>query len=59
MGSEMCIRDRFGLIPGPQGDIAVAITAYSPKGHQGSFAMLDELAGGVAMLSPQLPAARC
>lgn len=50
---------QFGLIPGPQGDIAVAITAYSPKGHQGSFAMLDELAGGVAMLSPQLPVARC
>lgn len=50
---------QFGLIPGPQGDIAVVITAYSPKGYQGSFAMLGELADGVANLRPTLPPARC
>ena len=50
---------QFGLIPGPGGDIAVAITAYSPHGHTESFAMLDELADGIAHLRGQLPAARC
>lgn len=50
---------QFGLIPSPNGDIAVAITAYSPNGYQGSFRALDELADGVARLRPSLPTARC
>ena len=50
---------QFGLIPGPHGDIAVAVTAYSPKGHQGSFAMLDELADGLAAMRADLPTSRC
>lgn len=50
---------QFGLIPGPNGDIAVAITAHSPKGHQGSFAMLNELADGIAAMRGDLPRARC
>ncbi len=50
---------QFGLIPGPHGDVAVAITAYSPKGHQGSFAMLNELADGIAAMRGDLPRARC
>ncbi|WJY97088.1 hypothetical protein [Corynebacterium fournieri] len=50
---------QFGLIPGPNGDIAVAITAYSPQGHQGSFAMLDELADGLASMRGDLPTSRC
>lgn len=50
---------QFGLIPGPNGDIAVAITAYSPKGYQGSFAMLNELADGINAMRADLPPARC
>lgn len=50
---------QFGLIPGPNGDIAVAITAHSPKGHEGSFAMLNELADGIAAMRGDLPTARC
>ena len=50
---------QFGLIPGPNGDIAVAITAYSPAGYQESFAMLNELADGVARISGTLPTSRC
>lgn len=50
---------QFGLIPGPNGDIAVAITAYSPKGHQGSFAMLDDLANGLNAMRGDLPTSRC
>ena len=50
---------QFGLIPGPNGDIAVAVTAYSPRGHQGSFAMLDELADGLAAMRADLPTSRC
>lgn len=50
---------QFGLVPGPHGDIAVAITAHSPKGSQGSFAMLNELADGIAKMSGTLPKARC
>ena len=50
---------QFGLIPGPHGDIAVAITAHSPKGHEGSFAMLDELANGLSAMRGDLPTSRC
>ena len=50
---------QFGLIPGPNGDIAVAITAHSPKGHEGSFAMLDELANGLSAMRGDLPTSRC
>ncbi|MDK8663626.1 hypothetical protein [Corynebacterium coyleae] len=50
---------QFGLIPGPNGDIAVAITVHSPKGHEGSFAMLNELADGIAAMRGDLPTARC
>ena len=50
---------QFGLIPGPNGDIAVAITAHSPKGHEGSFAMLDELANGLNAMRGDLPKSRC
>lgn len=50
---------QFGLIPGPNGNIAVAITAHSPKGHEGSFAMLNELADGIAAMRGDLPTARC
>lgn len=50
---------QFGLIPGPNGDIAVAITAHSPKGHEGSFAMLDELANGLNAMRADLPTSRC
>ena len=50
---------QFGLIPGPNGDIAVAITAHSPKGHEGSFAMLDELANGLNAMRDDLPTSRC
>lgn len=50
---------QFGLIPGPNGDIAVAITAYSPAGYQESFAMLNGLADGVAHISGTLPTSRC
>lgn len=50
---------QFGLIPGPNGDIAVAITAHSAKGYQGSFAMLNELADGIARMRGSLPKARC
>ncbi|MDN8604777.1 hypothetical protein Q0N48_01945 [Corynebacterium ureicelerivorans] len=50
---------QFGLIPGPNGDIAVAITAHSPKGYDGSFAMLDELANGLSAMHGDLPASRC
>lgn len=50
---------QFGLIPGPNGDIAVAITAYSPKGHEGSFAMLNELADGIAKNRGDFRTARC
>ena len=50
---------QFGLIPGPNGDIAVAITAHSPKGHEGSFAMLNEQADGIAAMRGDLPTARC
>ncbi|AQQ14720.1 hypothetical protein CGLAU_03715 [Corynebacterium glaucum] len=50
---------QFGLIPGPNGDVAVAITAYSPDGYVGSYRMLDELADGLAKLTPQLPTSRC
>ena len=50
---------QFGLIPGPNGDIAVAITAHSPKGHEGSFAMLNELADGLSAMRGDLPTSRC
>jgi len=50
---------QFGLIPGPNGDIAVAITAHSPKGHEGSFAMLNELADGLNAMRGDLPTSRC
>lgn len=50
---------QFGLIPGPNGDIAVAITAHSPKGYEGSFAMLDELADGLSAMRGDLPTSRC
>ena len=50
---------QFGLIPGPHGDIAVAITAHSPKGHEGSFAMLNELADGLSAMRGDLPTSRC
>ena len=50
---------QFGLIPGPNGDIAVAITAHSPKGHEGSFAMLNELANGLNAMRGDLPTSRC
>lgn len=50
---------RFGLIPGPRGDIAVAITAHNTKGYQESFAMLNELADGIARISGDLPRSRC
>lgn len=50
---------QFGLIPGPNGDIAVAITAYSPHGYEESYAMLDELADGVAAARGTLPTSRC
>ena len=50
---------QFGLIPGPHGDIAVAITAHSPKGYEGSFAMLDELADGLSAMRGDLPTSRC
>lgn len=50
---------QFGLIPGPHGDIAVAITAHSPKGHEGSFAMLNELANGLNAMRGDLPTSRC
>ncbi|MBF4547848.1 hypothetical protein IRY31_07140 [Corynebacterium afermentans subsp. lipophilum] len=50
---------QFGLIPGPNGDIAVAITAHSPKGYEGSFAMLDELANGLSAMRGDLPTSRC
>ena len=50
---------QFGLIPGPNGDIAVAITAHSPKGYEGSFAMLNELADGLSAMRGDLPTSRC
>ena len=50
---------QFGLIPGPNGDIAVAITAHNTKGYEGSFRMLDELADGIAAMRGDLPTARC
>ena len=50
---------QFGLIPGPNGDVAVAITAYSPNGHEGSYAMLSELADGLAGMRADLPPSRC
>lgn len=50
---------QFGLIPGPNGDIAVAITARNTKGYEGSFRMLDELADGLAAMRGDLPTARC
>lgn len=50
---------QFGLFPGPNGEVAVAITALSPAGYQESFAMLNELADGVARISGTLPASRC
>lgn len=50
---------QFGLIPGPNGDIAVAITAHSSKGYEGSFAMLDELANGLSVMRGDLPTSRC
>lgn len=50
---------QFGLIPGPNGDIAVAITAHSSKGYEGSFAMLDELANGLSAMRGDLPTSRC
>lgn len=50
---------QFGLIPGPNGDIAVAIAAHSPKGYDGSFAMLDELANGLSAMRGDLPTSRC
>ena len=50
---------QFGLIPGPNGDIAVAITAHSPKGYESSFAMLDELANGLGAMRGDLPTSRC
>lgn len=50
---------QFGLIPGPHGDIAVAITAHNPAGHVSSSAMLNDLADGIARISAGLPASRC
>lgn len=50
---------QFGLIPGPNGDIAVSITAFSHGGYEESFAMLDELADGVRAARPALPTSRC
>ena len=50
---------QFGLIPGPNGDIAVAVTAHNTKGYEGSFRMLDELADGLAAMRGDLPTARC
>ena len=50
---------QFGLIPGPNGDIAVAITAHNTKGYDGSFRVLDELADGLAAMRGDLPTARC
>ena len=50
---------QFGLIPGPNGDVAVAITAYSPNGHEGSYAMLSELANGLAGMRADLSPSRC
>lgn len=50
---------QFGLIPGPNGDISVAITAYSPNGYAGSYRMLDELADGLGEMRAQLPTSRC
>ena len=50
---------QFGLIPGPNGDIAVAITAHNTKGYEGSFRMLEELADGLAAMRGDLPTARC
>lgn len=50
---------QFGLMPGPHGDIAVAITAYNPNGYQSSYAMLDDLASGLSRIATQLPPSRC
>lgn len=50
---------QFGLVPGPNGDIAVAITAYSPAGYEESTAMLSELADGIGAIRGTLPTSRC
>ncbi|QYH20066.1 hypothetical protein JKI95_03350 [Corynebacterium aquatimens] len=50
---------QFGLIPGPHGDVAVAITAVNRGGYQASVATLNELADGIARQSGDLPRARC
>lgn len=50
---------QFGLIPGPNGDVAVAITAYNPRGYQSSYAMLNDLADGLSTMTGQLPTSRC
>lgn len=50
---------QFGLIPGPNGDVAVAITAYNPRGYQSSYAMLNDLADGLSHMTGQLPTSRC
>lgn len=50
---------QFGLIPGPHGDIAVAITAHNAAGPHESYAMLNELADGLARIRGTLPTSRC
>lgn len=50
---------QFGLIPGPNGDIAVAITAFSNGGYAESTQMLNELARGIEGMRGGLPTSRC
>lgn len=50
---------QFGLIPGPNGDIAVAITAFSNGGYAESTQMLNELAHGIEGMRGGLPTSRC
>lgn len=50
---------QFGLIPGPHGDVAVAITAVNPAGYGASVATLNALADGLRARLAVLPTARC
>mgnify|MGYP007070526594 FL=1 len=50
---------QFGLVPGPNGDVAVAITAFSHGGYAESTQMLSELARGLDGMRGTLPTARC
>ena len=51
---------QFGLVRGPRGDVAIAITAYAPHGGHGKAThMLNDIAAELNGQLGSLPVARC